>query len=189
MGRQRGTDDTFRGRGGQLAVMAEVLYRLCNAAIPEVDVGTDVFAFLDHRVDVARIQVKTARGARYENEEGYSARFDVPMRQLERTDGLPLYYALAVRLEGRWADFLVIGREQLDNLWNGPQRFGTENHRTGDLALTVQFRPGNVRCGEVDLTPYRNAWDQLPPLQPLPVLATQPGEEAAPPGEPAPPQT
>jgi hypothetical protein len=55
-GRQRGTDDSFTGRAAQLAVMAELLRRRCNAAIPEVDLGTDVFAFKDDREEVVRLQ-------------------------------------------------------------------------------------------------------------------------------------
>jgi hypothetical protein len=65
MARQRGTRDMYTGRSGQMAVMAELLFRLCNAAIPEVDAGTDVFAFQDEREEVARVQVKTAQGERY----------------------------------------------------------------------------------------------------------------------------
>ena len=42
MAGQRGPRDTYTGRSGQMAVMAELLFRRCNAAIPEVDVGTDV---------------------------------------------------------------------------------------------------------------------------------------------------
>jgi hypothetical protein len=34
---------TLSGRAAQLAVVAELLRHGCNAAIPEVDVGTDVF--------------------------------------------------------------------------------------------------------------------------------------------------
>ena len=72
---------TFSGSSGQMAVMSELLHRKCNAAIPLVDVGTDVFAFRDDREEVARIQVKTARGQRYKNGKGYSARFGVPMEE------------------------------------------------------------------------------------------------------------
>ncbi len=57
-GRQRGTDDSFTGRATQLTVMAEVLRLHCNAAIPEVDLGTDVFVFKDDREEVVRLQVK-----------------------------------------------------------------------------------------------------------------------------------
>ena len=59
------TSDTFRGAGGQHAVVAELLSRECNAAIPHVDVDTHVFVFLDHREEAARIQVKTVTGKPY----------------------------------------------------------------------------------------------------------------------------
>lgn len=65
MNRRRGTNDTFLGHSGQMAVMAELLFRKCNVSKPDVDVGTDVFAFQDDREDVARIQVKTAQAKQY----------------------------------------------------------------------------------------------------------------------------
>jgi hypothetical protein len=76
-------------------------------------------------------------------------------------------------------DFLVIGRAQLNDHWNGTRSFGTRD-KEGNLVLTVQFRE-RVLCGEVDLTDYRDAWHILPPLQPLPVV-----EPVPPPGGPAP---
>jgi hypothetical protein len=101
------------------------------------------------------------------------------LKQLERPDKPPLYYVLAVRLEGHFVDFLVIGRAQLNDCWNGPRRFGTRD-REGNLVLTMQFRD-RVVCGEVDLTDCRNAWDILPPLRPLPVVVerAEAGQAAA----------
>jgi hypothetical protein len=173
---------SFAGGSGQVAVMGELLHRQCNAAIPHVDVGTDVFAFRDDRVEVARIQVKTARGKRYKNGKGYSARFGVPMDQLRRTDVPPLFYALAVRRDNGWGSFIVISRTKLQSLWN--VGCGSENEKSGDLELHIQFRPdekvtdaegeeaGNKQkpkalCGKFDLTDYINAWEGLPPLKPL----------------------
>ena len=65
-------------------------------------------------------------------------------------------------------DFLIIGRARLNELWNGDRRLGTRD-KEDNLVLTVQFRD-RVVCGEVDLTEFRNAWNLLPPLQPLPVV-------------------
>jgi hypothetical protein len=151
-----------------MAVMAELLVRQCNAAVPEVDVGTDVFAFLDDRDEVARVQVKTGRGEPYKKAGGYSVQFSIPLKQLERPDKPPLYYALAVRQGDAYVDFLVIGRARLNDYWNGTQAFGTVT-RKRELMLTVQFRD-RVLCGDVDLTEHRNAWSLLPPLQPLPAV-------------------
>ncbi len=153
---------TYTGHSGQMAVMAELLFRECNVSIPDVDAGTDVFAFLDDREEVARIQVKTAQGTRYKDQDGYSAQFSIPLKQLQRDDLPPLHYAFAVRLDGRWADFLVIRRPELRLFQNGDVRFGTENMRSDSLVLTVQFREGMVLCGEVNLTDYLNAWHRLP---------------------------
>ncbi len=168
----------YTGYSGQMAVMAELLFRKCNAAIPVIDVGTDVFAFRDDREDVARIQVKAAQGKPYKAGGGYSAQFNIPMKQLKATDKPPLYYALAVRLGDQWVSFLVISRSQLKNLWETKRPFGIENAASGELALQVKYRPDpdhagelKVRCGDVELDDYLDAWEELPPLGPLPDVA------------------
>ena len=77
---------------------------------------------------------------------------------------------------------LVISRAEFKELWN--KGCGSENAKSGDLELHIQFRPydeegpggrrsGNepkllARCGEFDLTVHINAWESLPPLKPLP---------------------
>ena len=171
---------TFSGGSGQMAVMGELLHRKCNAAIPHVDVGTDVFAFRDDREEVARIQVKTAPGRPYKNGKGYRARFGVPIDQLKRTDAPPLFYALAVRLNNGWGSIIVISRAKLQELWN--DGLGSENEKSGDLELYLRFHPEaadgeaeaeaagaaqklEAQCGEFDLTDYINAWESLPPLK------------------------
>jgi hypothetical protein len=63
-------------------------------------------------------------------------------------------------------------------LWN--DGCGSENEKSGDLDLYIQFRPDEeaggeeaeneqklkALCGNFDLTDYINAWDSLPPLKP-----------------------
>jgi hypothetical protein len=182
---------SFTGGSGQMAVMGELLHRKCNAAVPHVDVGTDVFAFRDDREDVARIQVKTAFGEMYSDGRGYSARFGIPLTQLGRTDDPPLFYALAVRLGSGWANFILISRTRLRELWN--EGCGHENPKSGNLELHIQFRPAKEKqsaaspeaggqpplkshCGAFDLTGYLNAWETLPPLKPLEELDLQPAQ-------------
>ena len=180
-GRQRGTDDAFTGRAAQLAVMAELMRLRCNAAIPEVDLGTDVFAFKDDREEVARIQVKACTAPHdYANGSGYSAKFALPLKQLDRPDDRPpLFYALAVQRENKWVDFLVVSRVRLRAYYNGTQKFGYRNQTNNELEITVEFRD-TVQCSGQDLTDCRNAWETLPPLQSPPDL------EAAIPNQPAP---
>jgi hypothetical protein len=52
----------FVGKAGQLAVMAEFLLRGYNVAMPEVDVGDDIFVVNDGVERLWRIQEKTAIG-------------------------------------------------------------------------------------------------------------------------------
>src|SRR3954468_22390844 len=102
----------YTGRSGQMAVMAELLARGCNVAVPEVDVGSDLFAFQDEEGLVTHIQVKTAGKPRsVKDDGGFSAQIDVPLGQLSRWDDPRLFYVFAMRVEGRWADFIVISRE------------------------------------------------------------------------------
>src|SRR5690349_2763581 len=93
------------GRAGQLAVMSELLLRGYNVAIPEIDVGEDVWVVQDSRAHVWPVQVKTGTGKR--KGYGYSGGFAIPLRQL-RTPRFPLLiYVLALRAGvGRW-EFVV----------------------------------------------------------------------------------
>jgi hypothetical protein len=167
----------YTGRSGQLAVMAELLDRGCNVALPEVDVGRDLFAFQDEEAGVTHIQVKTAGQARALRTEGaYSAQIDVPLEQLNLPDVPPLYYLFAMRLRGRWADFIIISRDVLRAL-RVAQDVGSEYTGTDGkafLKLRFQFRPDGVTCSGTSFQAYRNAWEMLPPLRGTPGEASPP---------------
>jgi hypothetical protein len=158
------TDNLFRGGAGQRAVMAELLIQKCNVAIPAIDDGDDLFVFRQGRAEVARLQVKTCtKPTLYMNKPGHSAKFKLPIRQLRAPDEPPLYYVLAVRLPAGWNDYLVVSRSDVQRYLNDAAKFGTEDAK--ELQITVQFRPDEVTCSKIDLTEYRNAWAQLPPLR------------------------
>jgi hypothetical protein len=162
------TKDSYTGRSGQLAVMAELLMLKCNVAIPEVDEGRDVFAFMEGREEVAHIQVKTAQGKKYKKEEGYRAVFSIPKKELhDPRSQPPIFYALAARLGGDWADFIIISRERIaEDYWNRANEIPQGVEGSPDFVFTVQFRPLQVLCVQIDWTGYRNAWQTLPPFQP-----------------------
>jgi hypothetical protein len=154
----------FFGRSGQLAVMAEFLYRRINVAIPEVDVGDDIFVVKGSDETVTRVQVKSATAK--EQKKGYTAEFNVPWAQLSVSRDEPaLVYAFAVRHGNRWSDFVVIRRSAL-----------LAHHREGAGSLRMDPRSGRdyvqfrivftrstARCGEVNLQRYRGTWDPWPP--------------------------
>ena len=49
------------GRAGEFAAMSEILARGWNVAIPEVDMGSDVFVAQDDGTRLTRVQVKTSQ--------------------------------------------------------------------------------------------------------------------------------
>jgi len=127
-----------------------------------------VFAFRDDRDEIARIQVKTANAKPYKSGAGFSAKFGIPVIQIEATDNPPLFYVLAVRIPNGWGSFIVIERIRLQLL--RAQGCGSANDKSGDLELHIQYRPEedqeSARCGVFDLSEYLNSWETLPPLKP-----------------------
>jgi hypothetical protein len=155
----------FFGRSGHLAVMSEFLHRQINVAIPEVDVGDDVFVVKGSDDTVTRVQVKAARAREQAN--SYFALFNVPLAQLSVPRDTPaLVYVFAARFQNRWSDFVVIRRSTL---------FARVNEGAGSrvvppdgkayVSLRIVFTADAAHCGEVDFQCYRNAWDPWPPLQ------------------------
>jgi hypothetical protein len=159
------TQRSYIGKSGQMAVMAELLARGCNVAIPEIDVGEDLFTFRDGRENVDRIQVKTANARRLRRSDRYIARISVPLAQLEAEDEPILFHVFPIRLEGQWTDFVVISRSDL-KLRQDRGQIGSVNAKSGELQLRLGFDPVSLTCKGSDLSRFRNAWNLLPILQP-----------------------
>src|SRR4051812_42530533 len=101
----------YVGRAGQLAVMAEFLLRGLNVALPEVDVGDDVFVVKDDSGELWRIQVKTATA--YPQRGGYAAQFNVALGQLRKLRTPDLIYVFATRGPAGWEPFIIVDRRIL----------------------------------------------------------------------------
>ena len=149
----------YVGRSGQMAVMAELLWRGWNVALPEVDVGDDVFVVKDETGDLSRVQVKTANARPDPN--GYSAQFSVSLKQLRTPRTPDLVYVFAVRGTGGWEPFLIIDREAL--------REEHELYQVGSVSqgsLVLRFRSVNsaLKCSNRDFQRYRNDWSRWPAL-------------------------
>lgn len=149
----------YTGRAGHLAAMAEFLLRGWNTAIPEVDVGDDIFVVRDSDGNLRRVQVKTAKAKR--TRFGYNVVFNTSLTQLRTPITPDVTYVLAVRLEDRWDAFIVINRETLDeeHSLNG---IGSE--RGDRLTLPMSFKNGRILCGKRDFTSYREDWSRFPSI-------------------------
>jgi hypothetical protein len=155
----------FFGRSGQLAVMAELLHRHINVAIPEVDVGDDIFVVKGSDETVTRVQVKAATAQEQRN--GYEARFNVPLAQLSVRDSPPLVYIFPIRSGKRWSEFLIIRRATLfARRSEGAGTRVVDTNGKAQIQFRIVFRPTTALCGPgqaVDFQRYRDAWEPWPP--------------------------
>ena len=85
----------YLGRAGHLIVMSEFLLRGWNVAIPEIDIGDDIFVVEDESGTLRRVQVKTSTSTTRKN--GFSGRFKIPLKQLRNLNRIRLHYVFIVR--------------------------------------------------------------------------------------------
>lgn len=149
----------YTGRAGHLAVMAELLLRGWNTAIPEVDVGDDIFVVHDRAGDMHRVQVKTAVAKPLKS--GYSAQFNISRSQL-RTRIIPdLIYVFAIRVSDHWDAFVVINRETLNEEYS---LHGIGSEYKDRLTLRLRFTGARITCSGRDLSQYRDNWEAYFPI-------------------------
>lgn len=150
----------YLGSAGQHLVVSEFLARGWNVAIPEVDVGDDLFVVRDRDGELYRIQVKSATAK--EQKYGYSARFGVPLLQLETPVRPELAYVFVVRHQERWETLLLISRKELF--------YEYENHEVGSkagktLVLNFRYSQNGVKCSSRDFSTYLNNWSTWPVIE------------------------
>jgi hypothetical protein len=165
------------GRAGQFATMAEILARGWNVAIPEVDVGDDVFVARDDASRLTRVQVKTSAPTALAGREAWETEgIKLASQQLfATTEAVPLTYVFAIPFGERW-EFVVVSRTELAGLWRGVEAARTERVSQGlrprgrpridptaipdEIAWVLRFTATTVTTtGGLDLQPWRNRWD------------------------------
>jgi len=162
-----GRSELYVGRAGQLAVMAEFLLRGYNVAIPEVDVGDDVFVVKDSDGDLSRIQVKTARKLE-RLKKGFAVRFTVREEQLLAIRLPRLHFVIAIREQDRWTRFVVIPQGILSDEYQLHQ-IGTRNAMSGTVTFRLSFHGElGVRCGKRDFSSYLANWSYWPQIEHAP---------------------
>jgi hypothetical protein len=148
----------YTGKAGQMAAMSEFLIRGWNVGMPEVDVGDDIFVVRDSDGDFHRVQVKTANAT---GTRAVSATYSFPLAQLRTPSQPELTYVLAVRWDAAWTDYIVMARRELLSL----HRDGMGHLRHDRMTLRLGITETAVRCGEFDLSSYRNNWSRFPIIE------------------------
>ena len=137
--------------------MAEFLIRGWNVAIPEVDVGDDIFMVQDEKGMIIRVQVKTATAKEQKN--GYSAQFNVQLKQIKNETEIDLVYVFVVRNNAQWAKPVIINQDNLkDYLKKG--KLGKDNN--GMLNLHFLYSNEKVTCRRIDLSEYVSDFSEFP---------------------------
>jgi hypothetical protein len=150
----------YLGRAGQMAVMAEFLWRGWNVALPEVDVGEDVFVVKDDTGELSRVQVKTATAKALQT--GYSAQFNVSLNQLYTLRSPDLIYVFAIRSSSGWGPFVVIGRRDLAL---EHERHEVGGASLGSLVLRFSVQDSKLQCSSRDFLAYLNDWSRWPVIR------------------------
>ncbi|NES24057.1 MAG: hypothetical protein F6K41_35390 [Symploca sp. SIO3E6] len=147
----------YLAQAGQAVVMAEFLARGWNVAVPQVDVGDDLFIVCDSNGQFTRTQVKTASAQ--QRSYGYSAQFRLPLKQLQTVSTPELTYVFVVRNQQTWSSFTLMPRQELNRLY---QIYGIGTVAENYLLLTFQYEQSLLRCSAQDLSKYLNNWTQFP---------------------------
>ena len=137
--------------------MAEFLIRGWNVAIPEVDVGDDIFVVQDEKGEIKRVQVKTATAK--EKKNGYSAQFNVQLKQIQNDTEIDLVYVFVVRNSDQWTKPVIISQNSLKDYFK-KGKLGEDNN--GMLNLHFSYSNEKVACRGIDLSKYVSDFSEFP---------------------------
>lgn len=144
-------------------MMAEFLMKGWNVAIPEVDIGDDIFVVKDEEGTLRKVQVKTAKGKLTQN--GYTAQFSASESNLAKIGPIVGHYVFIVRLgDDTWSKPVIIKQDILNQMY--------EDGEIGSLSgFNIIFRfkyteNGNkVVCHKEDLSAFINNYVDFPQIE------------------------
>jgi len=150
----------YLGKAGHLMVMSEFLTRGWNVAIPEVDIGNDIFVVQDDDGELKRVQVKTSTSIVRKN--GFSGQFNVSLAQLIEISTPPVHYVFVVRNNDNWTKPVIIRQDyMLDHFRN--DKIGSEH--SGNLNLYFSYSADKVECSGLDLSMYVSDFSDFPLIE------------------------
>jgi hypothetical protein len=153
----------YLGKAGHLAMMAEFLMRGWNVAIPEVDIGDDIFVVQDDDGTLRRVQVKTSQAKIQGNGKAFSARFNVPNRQLlAGTSAVEIHFVFLARVQDSWSKPVIIRQGHLQS----ELQIGTKSLKpTGNTTLYLTFKQDAVFLLKRSFTGYLDNYSDFPLLR------------------------
>lgn len=150
----------YLGKAGHLAVMSEFLIRGWNVAIPEVDIGDDIFVVQDDNGTLRRVQVKTSAATTRQNSQ--SGQFKIPLAQLKNIANILVHFVFVVRHNDGWSKPVIIRQDYLLDHYLG-NKIGSEHD--GNLNLYFSYTLNKVECSGLDLTKYVSDFSDFPLIE------------------------
>lgn len=131
-----------------------------NVAIPEVDIGDDIFVVQDDNGTLRRVQVKTSTST--SRKASYSAQFSVSVKNLRNITNILVHYIFIVRHNYEWSKPVVIRQDYLiDHFENN--KVGSEAN--GNISFYFSYTEKRVACSGQDFTMYIRDFTDFPEMQ------------------------
>jgi hypothetical protein len=158
----------YKSKAAHLAAMAELAWREYNVAMPEIDIGDDIFAVNDTSGNFWRIQVKY--GSIKKQRKSISATFPCRKDQLLKPDTPELYYIFVFRdFSERWR-YAIISRAAL-TVHHQTNNFGSQftHQQSKKTYLNFRFSLSDSEKltygsgkGKRDISGNLEKWNEIP---------------------------
>ncbi len=150
----------YLGKAGHLSVMSEFLMLCWNVAIPEVDIGDDIFVVQDDNGTLRRVQVKTSTSKL--RRDSFSGQFSVSLKNLRNITNILVHYIFLVRHNDGWSKPVIIRQDYLlDHFENN--NVGSESK--GNITFYFSYSNNNVECSGQDFTKYIRDFTDFPKIE------------------------
>ena len=150
----------YLGKAGHLNVMSEFLILGWNVAIPEVDIGDDIFVVQDDNGTLRRVQVKTSTSTG--RKDGFSGQFSVSVKNLRNVSNILVHYIFLVRHNDEWTKPIIIRQDYLlDHFENNA--VGSE--AKGNITFYFSYTKEKVECSGQDFTKYIKDFTDFPKIE------------------------
>ncbi len=131
-----------------------------NVAIPEVDIGDDIFVVQDDNGTLRRVQVKTSIAT--VRKAGYSGQFTVSVRNLRNITNILVHYVFIVRHGNEWSKPIIIRQDYLLDHFENKQVGAKAN---GTITFYFSYIDGKVNWSGEDFSRYVSDFTDFPQLQ------------------------
>lgn len=151
-------DKLYFGKAGHLFVMSELLLQKWNVAMPEVDIGDDIFVVRDKDSSFIKVQVKSANAMLKSSIT--TASFTTSLQQLRSSADGKLIYFFLVRKDKEWDKIIIIERTELWALYQKiTKSIKIKSGRTPKtITIKLTYNGQKIKWKDENIESYHNKW-------------------------------